>query len=532
MRNIVIVNSEQITNNKYRALRGEGTSPTGGTGETTPRLRAYPSTEGIGFGRRTRPAGERRPATPVQPLSPLWRGAASAAGWFPPSRPQTSGYLPRRARQLLFVICSLLFVLLSSCGRAGADDLFVLPKQSEEYDQIQRVIDEELRAGATYSAPSGGNYRQSVQLRDIDGDGVNEAIAFFAVTAEQSLRIAIFSRDDDGTYKRVAVIDGDGSGVDSVYYPDMNGDGTLELIIGWKLGSDVKMLAMYSLIDFAPVQLGMADYTVYTLADLTGDGLDDIAAIRHDSANFGGVLTVYSLGKDGETTFYSAALSPTIENIQKLAVSPLSEASKTPLALFIEGGWQTTGLITDIFAFRGETLANISANPKTGISESTGRLANTTCRDINNNGVIDIPLPRVLPGAGETVFRALDWYEFNEAGRKTMVLSTFHNTPDGWYLILPTEGRDRVSMRREDKQGEHALICSWWDNGTAVDFLTIYTLSGENRAEIALRNNCFTIRVEDEVLYAGKILGFAGEITEAYIRENFKLIYTDWNNGI
>jgi hypothetical protein len=371
-----------------------------------------------------------------------------------------------------------------------------------------------------------------VQLRDIDGDGVNEVIAFFAVSAEQSLRVAIFRQDYDGVYKRIAVINGDGSGVDSVYYPDMDGDGILELVIGWKLGNDVKMLEHYSLVDFAPVQLNIADYTVYTITDLTGDGLDDIAAIRHDSTNFGGTLTVYSLAKDGETSFYSAALSFDMENIQKLAVSPLAGGAKNPQALFIEGGWQTSGLITDIFKFNGEALVNVSANPKTGSSENTARLSSITSRDINNNGVIDVPIPRVLPGNGEATFRALDWYEYDEAGRSEMMLTTFHNVSDGWYLILPLEGRNRVSMRREERQGEHALICSWWENGAATDFLALYTLTGENRAEAAQRNDCFTIRAEDEVLYAGKILGYSGEITESYVRENFRLIYTDWNNGI
>ena len=56
--------------------------------------------------------------------------------------------------------------------------------RKEEYRQLQSLIDEELASGSEYAAPIHGSYRQSVQLSDVDGDGADEALAFFRDAAK------------------------------------------------------------------------------------------------------------------------------------------------------------------------------------------------------------------------------------------------------------------------------------------------------------------------------------------------------------
>ena len=81
--------------------------------------------------------------------------------------------------KLMVVLSALvLFLLCSGCVQENMDELFRLPEPSKEYIELQYKIDEILKSGAVYSAPTSGYHRQSVQLYDINGDGVNEAIAF------------------------------------------------------------------------------------------------------------------------------------------------------------------------------------------------------------------------------------------------------------------------------------------------------------------------------------------------------------------
>ena len=84
----------------------------------------------------------------------------------------------RFLRSLLPALLSLSVLLLSGCYSGGIDQYFSPPQPSEEYLQLQELIDEELSSGCEFAAPIQGSFRQSVQFTDLDGDGMDEALVF------------------------------------------------------------------------------------------------------------------------------------------------------------------------------------------------------------------------------------------------------------------------------------------------------------------------------------------------------------------
>ncbi len=54
-----------------------------------------------------------------------------------------------------------------------------------------------------------------MQFNDINGDGTNEALAFFNVPGERPLKIYVFEKVDD-SYRNAAVIDGDGTAIKNI----------------------------------------------------------------------------------------------------------------------------------------------------------------------------------------------------------------------------------------------------------------------------------------------------------------------------
>ena len=92
--------------------------------------------------------------------------------------------MKRFVRPGAFLLLAALLFCLSGCYSGNIDQYFSLPMASEEYRQLQSLIDEELASGSEYSAPIHGSYRQSVQLSDVDGDGADEALAFFRDAAK------------------------------------------------------------------------------------------------------------------------------------------------------------------------------------------------------------------------------------------------------------------------------------------------------------------------------------------------------------
>ena len=74
--------------------------------------------------------------------------------------------MKRFVRPGAFLLLAALLFCLSGCYSGNIDQYFSLPMASEEYRQLQSLIDEELASGSEYAAPIHGSYRQSVQLSD------------------------------------------------------------------------------------------------------------------------------------------------------------------------------------------------------------------------------------------------------------------------------------------------------------------------------------------------------------------------------
>ena len=74
-----------------------------------------------------------------------------------------------------------------------------------------------ITQGYEYASPTGGRNIQSVQMADLDGDGQQEALAFFRMSSdEKPLKIFVF-KIEGGSYARYCTIESSGTAIDSVY---------------------------------------------------------------------------------------------------------------------------------------------------------------------------------------------------------------------------------------------------------------------------------------------------------------------------
>ena len=86
----------------------------------------------------------------------------------------------RIQRMLTAAVGLLLLLSASGCGFSfSPTDLYSLPQLPEEYTELNSSLNQLLESGAEYAAPVSGSNIQPVQLEDLDGDGEEEALAFF-----------------------------------------------------------------------------------------------------------------------------------------------------------------------------------------------------------------------------------------------------------------------------------------------------------------------------------------------------------------
>ena len=80
--------------------------------------------------------------------------------------------------------CAALSLLLSGCMfNSSPEDMYELPQIPDEYAALQEMVAAIIEEGAEYAAPVSGMNFQSVQMTDLDGDGVEDAFAFFSNSA-------------------------------------------------------------------------------------------------------------------------------------------------------------------------------------------------------------------------------------------------------------------------------------------------------------------------------------------------------------
>ncbi len=436
------------------------------------------------------------------------------------------------------VALALLLMTVSGCFTITADELYSLPQASEEYVKLQEQINTVLAPGTEYSPPTFGPNRQSVQLKDIDSDGVNEAIAFFRTTGDKPLKIYIMEQTD-GTYRTADVIEGDGVEIESIRYADMDGDGVSEFIVGWQASAVLLHMSIYSIRDYQHALLKDSDYAELVVNDMNNDGNMDVVALRLPSSDFPGEAEMFFLMPDGEISNSLAPLSKGIESITSVVKGNLSDG--TP-AIFVEGGYTGGNVVTDLLTWRYNDLVNVTASKSSGVSEDTLRAYSIYSTDINKDDVVEVPSPRLLESSSDTKYYSIDWSSYDRFGNKSDIFTTYHDFSDGWYLILPDDWEDSITVRRDDTiSGERTLIFSYLTETDSVgeeirsiDFLKIYTLSGDNKDDRARLEGRFKLLEHGEIICAAEILTTEVPLTvnKAIITENFRPLYSDWTTGV
>lgn len=438
---------------------------------------------------------------------------------------------------LLLVPMTLTGCMLS----ASVEDLYAPPRLSEEYESLSAQISAIVAGGAEYASPQAGTNLQSVQLIDLNGDGVGEALAFFRVNSdERPLKIYIF-RAVDGAYEQAAVIDGSGTAIRSIHYEDMNGDGVKEILVCWRVSAEVQTLEVYGIVgtgDMEPTPLMRSAYARYEVVDLNGDELKELVVLRNDEAEFGGSLADY-YGWDGGSLLLqsSARLSVSVAELQWTQSGALESGERAVFVTGRETGVEETSrAITDILIFRDQDLTNIVLDSDTGVSTEKYRfLNNLQPTDINGDGVTEVPGPAQLPPVDpEDAYWKIYWRSFDANGMARRRAITYHNLPDSWYLMIPETWDGRFTVRQNNASTAERATTFYSVSGGNVgeELLTIYTLTGPKRAAQAEAGGRVRLMSQPDTEFAVRFTEAYADwryaVEQAEFMERFHTIVAQW----
>lgn len=444
----------------------------------------------------------------------------------------------------LALLCGVLAALLCGCGTTvfrSAEDLFAQPKLPERYKDLSETIQTVMREiDAEQAAPLSGSNTSTIQLLDLDGDGVEEAAAAFfrSNSAEdpQPMKIYFFQSGSDGSYEVVWILQGEGNNINSIAYDDLDGNGEKEVVVSWQLTSRANVLTVYTL-GLEPEEILRTTYNEsYSLADLDRDSLNELLVIQRDDTGEDHSRVSFYTYEDGTLVLSSTAnLSENLTDVVAVRSGILSD--QTP-ALYVTSECEG-GRVTDIMAYQGHRLVNVTLNPASLVSNETLRSdTDINVIDIDNDGVLEIPVSENMPSVSKdstTTYWLTHWRNFDSSGDPSMVCTTYHSS-DGWYLVIPDEWDGCISVERDDSnsyRGERAVVFYHLEEDEEpVRFMTIYRLTGDNRSAQASRGNRELLQTDSSAAYAVEFIrsGWDCGLDAGQIRERFNFITTEWSS--
>ena len=425
----------------------------------------------------------------------------------------------------LMLLGVLACLLLSGCAMKTVDEMYCLPKRSEAYQELQKVLDTELQ-NMEYCAPLSGMNQQPVQAADVDGDGVSEFLVFAKAAGERPLRILVIEREDQ-TFTLTDTLQFSGTAFDQVEYISMDDKSGVELVVGIQLSDQLlRSVAAYTFADGKGEKLLDANYTNFLTVDLDRDSQGELFVLYPGQTEESpGVVALYEVEKGVVERSLEVKLSAPVSRLQRVITGELAGGEA---AVFVASALEDTVLVTDVYALRSGALTNISLSNESGTSVSTIRNHFVYAQDIDEDGQLELPALIPMKAMSERNTQSEDlirWYSLSITGEEVDKLYTYHNFVNGWYLVLDSTWAQQVTVT-QDSTGYSFYL---WDlaKENAIRVLEVRMLYDQDEISQAMENGAILLYQGESSAYVGVLTSDAAQfgLTQEWLRGSFYLIY-------
>ena len=460
---------------------------------------------------------------------------------------------------------------LSGCLFRSPDDLYRQPEKSPGYEQLNAAI-RAVRTGLETEFSTrvedvtimAGDNTASIQLQDLDGDGLREsAVTFLRVPGiEKPLKIYIFTQIGE-EYVVTGVVEGEGSAIFAIDYAQINGEGRKELAVNWQISNGAYQLGVYTLDEISlpgqdreeealeevrplarsellATERLLTRCSVATdtsngcrLLDLDQDSRIEVLVTRMDTSSQSGQVEVYGWRDGAIASLAVTDLSAGITAMNRIRTNYLAGEYDQP-ALYVTSTLADNSKVIDVVAYVDGRLTNVALNDDGVSREVIQGYTEVNPTDINHDAVMELPAPNPLPAYGESTssnFWLIDWAQYDSQGHRNHVLTTYHNVSDGWYLEIPESWRDQITISRNDQvTGRREVVFSHWrgENQEPEPFLSLYRLSSSRG--VSPEEGWMVLWEEENVIYAARFHtgSWSCGLDEMDLLERFSTIQTSW----
>ncbi len=357
--------------------------------------------------------------------------------------------------KLVFII--LIGFIVSGCSNEVLDTKSLLkpPKISNKYEEIQLSLNKIIDEYTLVTPPEGLN-KEVIYLFNLFGDEKEESVIILKDNIVNQMKIIILKQNDNNEWVLEKSFSGSGYGVKRIDFKDLDGDGLNEIIVGWKGATAINNgISVYSMVNNKFSEVFNENYTTYGIADVDNDFNDELLVIKLDRSKGKANATLYDLDINSKLMYYvdQVKMDGYVNNYYSINCGNVSKDRKGFLVDVSIGAHSS---YTDLIIFRNGRLKNVFYNDKWEYTDLTFRPYASKSMDIDNDGILEIPLLRVPKGYenasfAETPFITV-WMKWNGLDGLKYDVETFSDYKNNFTLTFPEEWRNNATLEVEDNK--------------------------------------------------------------------------------
>lgn len=322
-------------------------------------------------------------------------------------------------KKISFILCILSCLFLTGCSLTNGIDVQSLmepPKSNVDQEEIHALM-ETSDGELDLIYPKRGDYRSAIIMEDFNGDGNQEAIGFYS-NPEGGIYLKFMTEKND-SWSTVSVFENSGAQVDKVMFGDLDGNGSMEIIVGWGSSTSLSAtISVYSFEDYKYVESILEyNYNEFLLVDFNGDSVQELfttsvftASEIEESQDSPAMARLYRF-EEKPLLYLSCELSSLAVKYGTCSFVNISE-DKT--SVLIEATTAEGGMITQVVYIENNLLTAPFLNES--LLSQYSCFQRPSCvsidsMDIDGDGIYEFPFVTVQNGFENTI--AYNSYNYN-----------------------------------------------------------------------------------------------------------------------
>lgn len=392
-------------------------------------------------------------------------------------------------RKALAVACCLSVGILGGCSPLSLsnNDTMRPPKTTGEEADIIKLIEKTAGSSYTLKYPENGTNRSAIVITDLNGDGENEAVAFYKTSAEATSThmLIMYKQNDD--WKISLNTQSQNTDVDRVEFSDINNDGTLEIIAGYKTyDANINQLSAFSYKDGTAESINVSQtYTSFVINDFNNNKCNDIMlfSISPERKSNASLLT-YDQENNTLAPLASVPINPNITSFNNIVSGKITNSQ---IGAVVDGIVASDKTVSQViyYNFNDNSLINgLYKEDDTQQQNPTLRDVKTYSTDIDNNSILDIPSGSKMPYSSdeslEAVASFVTWNTFDTDSATLVPQSNMVvNFLSEYYFSVSKEQIGHITARIDSTENSMTMY-EWTGDAVGTRLFKIKTYkSGE-----------------------------------------------------